>query len=237
MQHNSEIPNNLSQCAKDAILKQSQCIKDTIYKYKFIVIIRGVQLSLIEPLTKALFKGGVRLIEVTFDQRKGSKGIAETVESIRRITEASHGDIIAGAGTVLTNEQLLAAADAGATYIISPNVNVEIVNKTKEMGLVSIPGAFTPTEISCAYESGADFVKLFPAGSLGIRYAEAVMAPLNHIPMLAVGGVDEKNMMSFLDAGFCGIGAGGGIVNKQLMEEGRFDEITKLAELYTKQLI
>ena len=97
-------------------------------------------------------------------------------------------------GTVLTTAEVQQAVDAGARYIISPNVNPDVIRETKRLGAVSIPGALTPTEVATAYAYGADFVKLFPAGELGLSYIKAIRAPLAHIPMLAVGGVNENNL-------------------------------------------
>ena len=203
-----------------------------IHQYKIIVIIRGVQAAYIKSLANALYKGGIRLIEVTFNQKNGSNGITETAECIKIIKESTDGHIHVGAGTVLTARQLHAAASAGAEYIVSPNVDIDVIKETKKLGLISIPGALTPTEIITAHKAGADFVKLFPAGDLGLGYIKSIIAPINHIPMLAVGGVDEKNISDFLNAGLCGVGVGSNIIPKNLVENGRFDEITELAKVY-----
>ena len=98
--------------------------------------------------------------------------------------------------------------------------------------MVSMPGALTPTEIKLAHKSGADFVKLFPISNMGIDYIKAVRAPLTHIKMLAVGGIDENNMGDYLDSGVCGFGIGSGIVKKSLIDSDDYDGITKLAEKY-----
>lgn len=209
---------------------------EAIKRYKLITIVRGIDGKDVLPLAEALYEGGVRLIEVTFNQSKGAAGIEETAAAIRAVAESGKEGLLAGAGTVLSEEQVRGAAEAGARYIISPNTNPEIIRLTKQLGLVSIPGALTPSEVVVAYEAGADFVKLFPADNLGLGYAKAVMAPLNHIPMLAVGGVNEHNITDFLKAGFCGVGVGGNIVKTALVREGRFDEITSLAKAYTCQL-
>ena len=95
-----------------------------------------------------------------------------------------------------------------------------------------IPGAFTPSEIQSAHRFGADLVKVFPAGNLGVGYLRAVKAPLSHIPMIAVGGIDENNMAEFLEAAE-GVGIGANIADKRLIAEGRFSELTELAEGYT----
>ena len=99
-----------------------------------------------------------------------------------------------------------------------------------------MPGALTPSEVVAAHSAGAGIVKLFPAGDLGVGYIKAMMAPINHIPMVAVGGVDDKNLKEFLDAGLHGAGIGSNIVNAKLIKEGRFAELTELAKKYTCQI-
>ena len=134
----------------------------------------------------------------------------------------------------MTVEQTQAAKDAGATFILAPNVNFSVLEKARALGMGTVPGAMTPSEIAGAYEAGADVVKLFPAGELGIGYLKAVRAPINHIPLIAVGGVDHKNIGDFIRAGAIGAGIGSNIVNNRLIAEGRFQELTELARLYIK---
>jgi 2-dehydro-3-deoxyphosphogluconate aldolase/(4S)-4-hydroxy-2-oxoglutarate aldolase len=137
-----------------------------------------------------------------------------------------------GAGTVLNTKQVELVASADGEFIISPNVKREVIEKTVELSLVSMPGALTPSEIADAYDYGADFVKLFPVTSMGASYVKAVRAPLSHIPMLAVGGVDLNNIADYLAAGVCGFGLGSNIIDKKLLEEGDFDGIARLARAY-----
>ena len=208
-------------------------IKESIKKNKLIAIMRNVSEDLALSIAQVLYEGGVRLVEVTFNQAAGENGIAATCKAIKSIKDGCPQGMYVGAGTVLTGEQMNMAVNAGAEYIISPNVNVGIIQSTKKLGLVSIPGAFTPTEIELAYSSGADFVKVFPADSLGLSYAKAIMAPLNHIPMLAVGGVDLENLTSFFSAGYCGVGIGGNIIKQNLINDKKFEAIAELARQYT----
>jgi len=98
----------------------------------------------------------------------------------------------------------------------------------------SIPGALTPSEIVLAYEAGADFVKLFPAGEFGVSYVKSICSPLNYIPILAVGGIDHNNMKDFFEAGVSGVGIGSNIVKKTLISMRKFDELTVLAKKYTQ---
>lgn len=206
----------------------------SIYNHKIIAIARNVPSCKLLSVAEALYKGGIRLLEVTFDH-KNANSLAETTDAIGRLCE-SFGDIMhIGAGTVLSTAQAEAAVNAGAKYIISPNFSPEVVAITLKKGAVSIPGAFTPTEIVEAHRAGAHIIKLFPAGDLGMAYIKSIMAPIGHIPMLATGGVNEQNMQDFLKLGMAGVGVGSGIVNNKLIFEDKFDELTRLAQRYTIQ--
>ena len=200
---------------------------------KIIAIVRGLQPDYMLRLADALYAGGIDLMEVTFNQKQPETW-QDTAAAIRAIAGHMEGRMLPGAGTVLNQRQLDMARDAGAAYIITPNTNPELIGKVKEYGLASFPGAFTPSEIEAAWEAGADAVKVFPAGSMGPAYIKAVKAPLSHIPLMAVGGVNEKNCAEFMAAGCCGIGVGGNLVNKTWIENGQWDRITALAAEFRK---
>lgn len=206
---------------------------ELILQNKIIAIMRNVDKDKIVKTAEALYNGGIRLIEVTFNQ-SSMTGLEDTIKSIEMISAKFGDSICVGAGTVITLEQLSAANDSDVQYIISPNVCPEIIGKTRDYGMVSIPGAMTPTEIINAYNDGADFVKVFPAGGAG--YIKAVSSPINFIPLLAVGGINEKNCSEYLKAGAVGVGVGSDLVNQKLIQEDRFDEITILAKKYTEQI-
>ncbi|MGE5614559.1 MAG: bifunctional 4-hydroxy-2-oxoglutarate aldolase/2-dehydro-3-deoxy-phosphogluconate aldolase [Bacillota bacterium] len=212
-----------------------QKVIDYIARHKIIAIVRGLPREKIIPTAQALYDGGIRLIEVTFNQAS-KNAMEETPEAIRALCETFGDELYVGAGTVITVKQVEAAKNAGAKYIISPNTDIDVIHACNKMDLVSIPGAFTPSEISLAFKSGADLIKLFPAISLGFDYIKAIRAPLNHIPMLAVGGVNESNINKFLQLGLLGVGVGSNIVKTDLIMEGSFDEIKALAEIYTRAI-
>ena len=213
----------------------SQAVLDKILAGKIIAIVRGIPSSQIVSLAAALEKGGVGCIEVTFDQ-SSEAAAQDTLTAIRAIKEALGECVCVGAGTVMSVEQVRQAAEAGAEYMISPNVDEDVIRETKRLDKVSIPGAMTPTEAAFAYKCGADIVKMFPAGILGVDYIKAVKAPLKHIPLSAVGNVTVENCAQFLKAGAAGVGVGGNLVSKKLVEEGRFDEITAIARAYVAAL-
>lgn len=199
-----------------------------IEKHKVIAICRRVYGEDLLRLAQALCEGGVKLIEVTFDQ-SDPKCLEKTTGSMQMLREHLGDAIRFGAGTVLTPGQAEAAYRAGGEYIISPNTDPEVIAKTKELGMVSIPGAMTPTEILTAHKCGADFVKLFPASDLGLSYMKAISAPISHVKLLATGGVTEKNFAEYLRAGFMGAGVSGRLCDRKLIEEGNFREITRRA--------
>lgn len=201
---------------------------ETIKKEKIVAIVRGVALPDQKKLAKALYEGGIRVMEITFDQKDPSLW-KETAEAISAIRAEWEGKMTVGAGTVVLPEQLDLAYRAGAQLIISPDANEAIIRRTAELGLASLPGAMTPTEILAAYRWGADFVKVFPAGALGLAYFKAIRAPISQVPLLAVGGVDENNLADFLAAGAAGAGIGGNLVKKDWIRAGDFGRITAAA--------
>lgn len=201
----------------------NQAVLDT----KVVAIVRGLDGGFAE-LAQAFYDGGIRLIEVTFNQKKPEE-FYKTTDGIRAIKEAMGDKMHVGAGTVTSVEQVDLAKAAGAEFIVSPDTDVEVIRYAKSLGMCCMPGVMTPSEIKTAYMAGADFVKVFPVGSLGTGYIKAVRGPLNHIPMLAVGGVSEKNVADFIKAGCVGVGVGGNLVNKEWIAAGQWDKITAVA--------
>lgn len=208
-----------------------QSIINAVETHKLIAIVRGAAPEKCEKVAQALYEGGFRLMEITYDQ-KHPETWKDTAAAIGAVAKAFEGKMYVGAGTVTCPELVELTAEAGGQFIISPDVNEEVIRKTNELGLVSIPGALTPTEVLTAHRAGADFVKLFPVGTLGAGYLKAVKAPISHVKMLVVGGVDEKNIASFLAAGAAGAGIGGNLVNGALVEAGQFDRITHNARAF-----
>ena len=205
--------------------------KEIINANKVIAIMRGVAKEKAADAARALYEGGIKLVEVTFNQSSPTC-IEDTADSIKSIIDAMGDKMCVGAGTVMTVEQVRAAVDAGAKYIISPNTDREVIEETKKLGVISMPGAFTPSEAVSAYKMGADYVKLFPAGLLGIPYIKAIKAPISHIPLMAVGGIDADNLGDFLATGINGVGVGSSLVNLKLINAGKWDELTELAKKF-----
>jgi len=205
-----------------------QEVIDAVYGGKVIAIIRGFEPDVCVKLAEAYDAGGIRLVEVTFPQAK-PEDQPKTAAAIRAMAECLAGRVFPGAGTVLTRAQLHMAHEAGARYIVTPSVNPDIIKEAKDLGLVTMPGALSPTEAVTAFEAGADFVKLFPAGTMGPKYMKDLRAPLAHIPFLAVGGITVDNIADFMKVGAVGAGVGGQLSNKDLIAAGAWDRITEIA--------
>lgn len=201
----------------------------TILEQKIIVVLRGTRVDEAVAAARALSAGGIRLIEVTFDQRDPAS-FPETARAIRTIRETLGDRVLVGAGTVLTPAQVELAHDAGAEYIISPDADPSVIARTRALGLVSIPGAYTAGEARRAYDDGADFVKLFPCVGDAAAYLEKLCAPLNFIRFLAVGGVTAENCADFFRAGAVGIAVSGPLLKRAWLDAGDYDQITAAAQ-------
>lgn len=216
------------------MLNREEIIKD-IENKKIIVIMRGFTDEQLLKSVEAMANGGIGLVEITFDQN-GATSNTQTAKSIRMLKDHFNDRVRIGAGTVMTEEQVQLAYEAGAEYIISPDCYEPVIRKTRELGMVSMPGCFTPTEAANAHRYGADFVKLFPNSEVNISYLKALTVPLSHIKFLAVGGVNANNMKEYLNAGVKGIGVATAIADKAAIASGDYRKITELARKFTEQL-
>ena len=208
-------------------------IMELVRRSKVIAILRGVKGQSLLRFAQALYDGGLSMIEITFDQSRPDSW-NETAQAIELIRSRFENKVWVGAGTVLTESQVDLAHSAGSRYIISPNVNPGVIQRTREKGMCAFPGAATATEVVAAHEYGANAVKIFPASALGAGYIKALRAPLSHIEMLAVGGINPDNAAQFLSAGAIGLGVGGSLTRRELIERGDFEAITRMAEQYVK---
>ena len=211
-----------------------QIIKEIIDK-KIIVILRGVPKDKLVETAEAMYRGGIRLIEITYSAN-GAVSDEEIAAGIKLLAENFEGRMLVGAGTVMTKHQVELTKASGGKFIISPDTNEEIIRHTKELGLVSIPGALTPSEITAAHRAGADFVKLFPISSLGSGYVKVIKTPISNIRLLAVGGIEFDNMEEYYEAGVCGFAIGSNLANLKLIGDGDFDAIEELARRYVEKV-
>ncbi len=216
------------------MLNREEIIKD-VEKNKIIVILRGFTEEQLIHTVEAMALGGIKLVEVTFDQ-SGKVSDQTTASYIRALNEHFAGRVRIGAGTVMTEEQVELAYHAGAAFIISPDCYEGVIRKTRELGMVSMPGAFTPTEAANAHRYGADFVKLFPNSEVKLSYFKALAVPLSHIKFLAVGGVNPDNLKEYIAAGAYGVGVATAIADKKAIAAGNYAEITARAKAFTDLL-
>ncbi|MFP7288975.1 bifunctional 4-hydroxy-2-oxoglutarate aldolase/2-dehydro-3-deoxy-phosphogluconate aldolase [Shouchella clausii] len=200
-----------------------------IYKHQLIAIIRGVPPENAVKIGSALKEGGIRLVEITLNS-------PDALESIRLLKRELGHEMKIGAGTVLDPEAAFSAIQAGADFILSPTVKAATIETTKRYGKVSIPGAYTPTEILSAYEHGADIVKVFPA-SAGPGYIKDIRGPLSHIPLLPTGRVNDQNIGAFKQAGAVGFGIGSSLVDgKAEVTPAYLRNLTEKAKNYVAAL-
>jgi 2-dehydro-3-deoxyphosphogluconate aldolase/(4S)-4-hydroxy-2-oxoglutarate aldolase len=191
-----------------------------ILEHKIVAILRGVPSKDVIRIADTLYEGGIRVLEITLNSENA-------LSLIEQLSNVFKDRMLIGAGTVLNTMNAANAIDAGASFIISPSFDPAVIKITKAAGVVSIPGAFTPTEILTAHNSGADIVKIFPA--LNDAYIKNILAPLNHIRVMPTGGIDASNIKAFAATGAAAFGIGSSLVNsKNIIDE------TYLAELSVK---
>ena len=196
-------------------------------KTGIVVISRGHSSEENRRIATVLEENGLDKMEITFDAMDEKN--LETLRSINAVRETVSENFQIGAGTVLTREQVREAKKAGAEFILSPNVNNAIIEECMLNEIFSIPGATTPSEIISAYEAGANMVKLFPASAMGYEYLKDILSPLNHIPIMAVGGITLENIPDFLKTGIKWFGIGSSILKMELVKMGDFGTVGKLA--------
>jgi 2-dehydro-3-deoxyphosphogluconate aldolase/(4S)-4-hydroxy-2-oxoglutarate aldolase len=178
----------------------------------------------------AIKEGGVSFIEITMS-------VPGAIDTIRDLAKKYKDDIIMGAGTVLDPETGRAALLAGAQFIVSPTLNLDLIQLAHRYSAVVIPGAATPTEILTAWNAGADMVKVFPAAQLGgPDYIKAIRAPLPQILLVPTGGVNLQNAAAFIKAGSTALGVGGELVDKKALKEKKFNVITENTRAFLKAI-
>ncbi|MFK7909286.1 MAG: 2-dehydro-3-deoxy-6-phosphogalactonate aldolase [Akkermansiaceae bacterium] len=180
-------------------------VSEQINTLPIVAILRGVEPDEALSIGIALYEAGIRVMEVTMNSNK-------PLESIKILASHFQGKMAVGAGTVLTTEQVSEVYDIGGSFIVSPNTNAKVIEKTAQLGIYSLPGAATCSECFQAIDAGADALKIFPAsvvGAGGIKDLTAVI-PKN-IPIFAVGGVTDNNMNDWFAAGAAGVGLGSNI--------------------------
>ena len=194
-----------------------------------VAVVRGPSLELTLKMVEALILGGVYGIEITFTTPRAP-------EVVRILDETYGSQILLGMGTLTTIEHAEQAVEAGARFLVSPHCEENLAQAMVATGLVTMIGAFTPSEIMKAYHFGSDVIKLYP-GSLGTpKYLKSLRGPFPDIPIMPSGGVSIENIGEWFAAGAFTVGAGSALCPSAWALEGRFDEITKRAKAYVKEV-
>ena len=191
---------------------------DQISKSRVIAILRGDYGAIVDEIVAAMLDAGLSAVEVTFNS-------PNVLDSIRRLSSRFGDRMAIGAGTVLKPAEVAHAADAGARFIVSPNLNLAVVERTKTLGLVSLPGCFTPSEIVTAIDAGADAAKLFPASALGVGFVRALRGPLPKVRVVPTGGVTPEIARQYFDAGAWAVGVGSELVSNDVFAQGGLDRL------------
>jgi len=199
----------------------------SILKHKIVVIIRGIDPDDFLKVAGALLEGGLNIMEITLNSKNALSVLKEAVLQL--------GDqLLIGAGTVLNAVSAKEAISAGAKFIVSPSLDIETIRATKQLGAVSIPGAFTATEILSAYNNGADIIKVFPA-SIGANYLRDLHGPFPQIPMMPTGGVNLTNIREFQKAGAVAYGIGSALIDaSQKMTKDYLIQVTEKAKQFAE---
>ena len=192
-----------------------------------IVRVRRPELTL--PLAKALVAGGIRAVELTMS-------IPNALEAVRTIDRELGDKILLGVGTVIDDDTCRAAIDAGAKYVISPVTKPSLVAAAHALDRPVMLGAYTPTEAQAAHEAGSDFVKIFPADTLGPSYIKSLLAPLPHLKIVPTGGVNLDTMEAYLAAGSAALGTGSALLKKEIIAGENWGELERLAKRFADRM-
>jgi 2-dehydro-3-deoxyphosphogluconate aldolase / (4S)-4-hydroxy-2-oxoglutarate aldolase len=196
---------------------------------KIIAIIRAESKENLLSASEVIYKGGIKAIEITITTPNAFKIIEETKNKFKN-------EIIFGAGTVLDPETARIAILSGADYIVTPTLNIKTIKMCNRYDIPIICGSFTPTEMLTAWENGADYIKLFPANLSGPDFIKSILAPLPHLKIIAVGGVDITNISTFIKNGAVAVGIGSSLINQKILNENKMDELIKRAENFVNEV-
>ncbi|MBI1876856.1 MAG: bifunctional 4-hydroxy-2-oxoglutarate aldolase/2-dehydro-3-deoxy-phosphogluconate aldolase [Chloroflexi bacterium] len=196
-----------------------------------VAIVRLADLSAAVPMSKALLAGGITALEFTLTN---PAALATITEVKAALADFGEGRAVIGAGTVLDAAAAKASVEAGAQFIVSPHTNLDVIAMCRCLGVPSMPGALTPTEIVTAWDAGASVVKVFPARAFGPAYLKDVLAPLPHLKLMPTGGVDLENIGQFLKNGAFAVGLGSNLVDGRLIAAGDWAALTARASAYVQ---
>lgn len=202
-------------------MDRTECVS-VIRATGVIAIMRAGSTDRMLSAVDALWRGGVRAVEVSLTT-------PDALDLVAAVAARRGPDLLFGAGTVLDVPAAEAAIGAGARFVVSPALNLEVVALCRRHGVAVVPGCFTPTEMQAAWEAGADLIKLFPASVGGPELIKAILAPLPHLPLVPVGGVTMDNAGDYIRAGAAAVGVGSSLVDPRLLDAGDMEALARRA--------
>ena len=212
--------------SRDHPARDPRGVMDVVRAHRLVAVIRAASAEAALGAARAVVRGGIRLVEVTYS-------VPDAPAVMRQLVTDAHADVVVGAGTVLTARQAADAIVAGARFLIAPNVSDAVAGAAREAAVFYCPGAYTTGEILNAMEKGAHLVKVYPVGIAGgPDYIQVIRDPLPHVPMLAAGGTNLENIVPFFEVGCIACGLGGSLADPALAMAGRFDEIEARARAF-----
>jgi 2-dehydro-3-deoxyphosphogluconate aldolase / (4S)-4-hydroxy-2-oxoglutarate aldolase len=204
----------------------SESTQEIIERVGLIPVLRAKSAAQGHAVVEAMIAGGVTVVEVTMT-------VPGAIHLLKELKKEYGAKLLLGSGTVTTAAQAEATIEAGAEFVVSPSLHLEVVSATRSNGKLSIPGALTPTEAITAWEAGADYVKIFPCSAVGgASYIKALLAPFPHLKLIPTGGVTLQTAESFLSAGARALGIGSDLVNLAAVDAGHPETITEAARAY-----
>lgn len=207
-------------------MKKEEIIEQLLQE-KIIAIVRLAEQDQVMDVVRGLVAGGIRALEIT----SNTPGFCDAITSCRTL----YPEVLIGAGTVINRQITVEVLEAGAQFIVTPNCDTEVIKVAHQYHVPVVMGALTPTEVCLAMEHGADIVKLFPAGAMGINYFKAVRGPLNNVPFFVVGGITVENVRDWIEAGALGVGVGNVLTHSGL-EVNDFEKIRKTTQAFINEL-
>ncbi|SFC43291.1 2-keto-3-deoxy-phosphogluconate aldolase [Halobiforma haloterrestris] len=209
-------------------MTDARAVRDRIAEGGVVAVLRGVGEDDIVPVARALHEGGVAAIEITAD----GDFAREKMAAVSR--ELADTDAVVGAGTVLDAATAESMVDAGAEFVVSPHLDVDVVRTCNRHGVLAAPGIMTPTEAVTAMEAGADVLKLFPASTVGPGHIGAIKGPLGDVDVIPTGGISAENAGEYLEAGALAVGAGSAIVDDEAIADGDMDRVRESAAAFVE---
>src|SRR6266568_1017380 len=201
-------------------------VRERIIEIGVVPVVRAASAREARIAADAVCEGGIPIVEITMT-------VPGAVEVIRELTKSGSSDVLVGAGTVVNVEAARRCLDAGAQFLVSPGLNLQVVQLAAAEGKLIMAGALTPTEVMAAWEAGSDFVKIFPCGQVGgAKYIKALKGPFPQVPFVPTGGVNLNSAAEFIEAGAVALGVGGECVQADALKSGKPEIIVENARKF-----